>query len=285
MAYNQQSSYGVIPGNARLTQQRTFEAQQQYATKHNNYGMGDHGFDFDERPVYDSKQHERYGPRDGNIIQNEANTQQGRSGQDSGRGYDRALGNIIDKSQYIEQGPNGNTTSYGNMRRVPPQQRPLEPERRPYVDPRSHGPSQSYHPSSITSFGTSQINQHNQQDGHGRQHGKQDSQTLQKDLPIEPNFDEEVHGLTNNQGRELDYNQSQFHRPLPQQYTNKDNLKSLNHSERYTADIQQQSYAGLYSREIFHGSSDHNITHSPIDHSQPPINIHGSQAGRFQKPR
>lgn len=292
MAYNQQSSYGAIPGNARRPQQRTYEAQQQYTTKHNNHGTGDHGFDFDERPVYDSKQpfvNERYGPRDGNIIQHGANTQQGRGGQDNGRGYDGALGNIIDKSRYMEQGPNGNTTSYGNMRRIPPQQRPFEPERRPYADPRSHGPSQPYHPL-ITSFGTSQINQHNQPDGHGRQYGRQDSQTLQKDLPIEPNFDEEVldeekHGLASNQGRELDYNQSQFHPQVPQQYTNKDNFKSANHSERYTADIQQQSHEGSYSREIFHGSSDQHIAHSPIGHSQPPINTHNSQAGRFQKPR
>lgn len=287
MAYNQQSPYGAIHGSAHRPQQRTYEAQQQYATKHNNYGTGDQ--DFNERPVYDSTQSfvpERYGPRDGNSIQYGANTQQGRGGKDNGRRHDGAVENSDERGQHMEQGHNGNMASYGNMRRMPPQQRPSEPERRPYADPRSHGPSQPYYPSSATSSGAYQTNQYNQEDQHGGQHGRQEPQILQKDLPMKPNFDEgEVHDLAGSHSKDLDYNQPQYHRPLPQQYKNKKSSNSLNQGHRYNANSQQQNYADSYSQKSFHGSSDHDATYSQVDHNQPPMNVHGSQAGRFQKLR
>lgn len=287
MAYNQQSPYGAVHGNSHRPQQRTYEAQQQYATKQNNYGTGYQGFDFGDGPVYESNEpfvHDRYGPHAGNSMQYRANMQQGRGGPGDGRGYDRGPGSSDNNSQNVEK------FYTGNMRRTPPQKRPFGSEWRPNAGHRSHGSSQQYYPSSATGFELSQPSKFDEQDQRGRQHELQNPQMLQNDLPVEPNFDEEkVHEIGGGHGKS---SQAQYHKPLPQPYTDRKGFNPANQDERNIADRQQQRYKVPYGQEDFHGSSGPhvrleqvNTTYPQISHGQPSKNFHGSQAARFQKPR
>lgn len=284
MAYNQESPYDTVPRHVFRPQQRTYEAQQQYATKYNNYGAGDQGFRFNDRPTYEPSPSfidEDHGLHNVNMNEYGTSMQHGESKQTEEREYDGVFLDNGDSDRNVEQGRRG----HGNVRQTSPQKRPLEPERRTDNDSRGHEPSQPYHPTPASSFGPSQANRYNQHDQYGRQREPERPLMMQNDLPTahKSKLNEgQTHDPTASQGKGPYHNQTQYHLPLPQPYINSQIPNSGNQGGRYTAD----------SPATFPGSNNHisntmiaNATYPTANHSQPPVDIHASQQARFQKPR
>lgn len=242
MAYNQQSSYGASPNRSYHPQQRIYEAQQQYATPHNNYGSSDKRCDVVGHPPYQTPQplvNEQFGSQDGNSRHQGRNVPQERGGRGGNNGYD------LRTRQTDVRSPDR------DMRRVLPPRRPFEPERQVYPNSRSQEESQP-HTASIDGPEESQYSQHDQ---YFRHRGIKRPQLPYSELSAEPTFH---HGKTGNPINDLstgsEYDQSRDGRPLRHMYPTIIN-GNTNQSKQITVNHLQQDFADSYRQEIYHGRS------------------------------
>lgn len=142
--------------------------------------------------------------------------------------------------------PRKNTTMGwdGEMRGPPRQERPINPERRGYVDPRARGQLRPGHEPTANDYGPARDGQL-QDRNPSRQHEQQPP------MPAEPVFydePEEIHD--DNNARGPGYGDRQGYRPPPGQYSG----TNVARAERYMSNNQHQDYGEPYRQEISQGN-------------------------------
>lgn len=133
----------------------------------------------------------------------------------------------------------------GEIRGPPGQERPINPERRGYVDPRARGQLRPGHAPSANDYGPARDGQL-QYRNPSRQHGQQPSMPTEPDFYDEP---EEIHDDDNARG--TGYSDRQGYRPPPRQYSGNNVAKS----ERSMSNSPHPDYGEPYRQEISQGNS------------------------------
>lgn len=133
----------------------------------------------------------------------------------------------------------------GEIRGPPGQERPINPERRGYVDPRARGQLRPRHAPSTNDYGPAGDGQP-QYRNPSRQHEQQPS------LPTEPDFYDEPEEIHNdNNARGTGYSDRQGYRPPLRQYSGTNAARS----ERSMSNNPHQDYGEPYRQEISQGNS------------------------------
>ncbi len=177
--------------------------------------------------------------------------QSGTSRQFGGMGrYGREGHNEI-RSQSAGPRQNDMRVRNGDMRRPPGQQRPIDPERRGYVDPRARGQARTSHAPPRNDFGAARDDQP-QHRNLSKQH------EMQRSLPVEPVFSDEPEEISgSNYSKGKGYNDSQDYQPSPKLYSDSSSAMRPYRSERAAFDDQHQDYGEAYRQEISHGNNNH----------------------------
>lgn len=200
-------------------------------------GVTNHGIPLGDssrpRPPPQSSADGRLGAQRGNFGQHGGMGQNGRGTYNEGRSH--------------SADPRKNTMRGwdGEIRGPPGQERPINPERRGYVDPRARAQSRPGHAPSANDYGPGRGGQP-QYRNPSRQHGQQPP------LPTEPDFydePEEIHD--DNNARGTGYSDRQGYRPPPRQYSGTNVAKS----ERSMSNSPHPDYGEPYYQEISQGNS------------------------------
>lgn len=271
MAHNQEPRHEE-PLN-QLYRQRLrpqYPSQQYHAQNHQN-SVNNQSTEFSQWPQYELSQQssdERSTSQDA-IRQYAGRGQFIRGAHNSSRGYDRGgandgqSGRNEGRSQNVYHGQNRTRNYSGEIRRLPAQQRPMDPERRAYVDPRARVPPRPADDS---------LNR---------------GQVLKHPMPTEPGFDDDpVENPSSDYDKGTRYNDSQEYRLFPQPYQD-DQGATVDPEKRFMVETEQQDYGKAYRKEISQGNSDYAQDYVYSDSAEPNlVSTHSQTQSRVdQKPQ
>lgn len=257
MAHYQQSAYEAPP-NKSHRQRPPEDASRPYnPTSHSNLA-GDQGFNFNERPSYESTRkysNDRYGPQGGYPRHYGGRGQYGQGGHygDRGHGGDRVYDGRPERNegrgQNVYRGQDGIMAhDGGDMRRPSEQQRTFGPERRAYNDPRAREQARPNQTPSNHEFVAPKHAQYQDQ--------AQNQQSRHRGMPKEPVFEEEPCEVSSiNYDSAEGYHESQGYHLPSQHYPDNRDTDSAKLNERFVLNNQQQDYGEAYRQEISQGGS------------------------------
>lgn len=194
------------------------------------FGTTNHGI-----PVGDSS---RARPPPQNFADGGHAVQRGNFRQHGGLGQNRRGAYNEGRSHSADPRKNAMMGRDGEIRGPPGQERPINPERRGYVDPRARGQLRPGHAPTANDYGPARDGQ-SQYPNPSRQHEQQPP------IPTDPVFydePEEIHD--DNRARGTGYSDRQGYHPPPRQY-----------SERSMSNNQHQDYGEPYRQDITQGNS------------------------------
>lgn len=295
MAYNQQPRHGGFPSPS-YRQRPPEDASQPYSPTQYSNVVGDSSFNFIERPQYEPTQqsaHDRYLPQNGDRRHYGGRGQYGSGGRGyyAGRVNDGHIRRNEGRGQNISRGQDGMRARNGDMRRPHGHQRPIDSERRAFVDPRAPGPTPPNHAPFPIYTGGPQDGQIQYQDQH-----QQSPQVVRyHDFPVDPDFDNEPAEVSSsNYDKEKTYNEPQTYRafPPPKPYLSNKGANLVNPNERVIINNQNEDYANPYTQGVSSGNSGHNSSSINIDtaqarlvHERPHSRSNESQNAQFHSTR